>query len=132
MTDSDAILFANEAFYRAFADQDLKGLEALWADDAPVLCLHPGWPPLIGYEDVIDSFVRILEGGPPDIQMADPQVFRYGDTALVVCYEVIGNDRLIATNGFVQRGHIWRMVHHQAGPTMGVPEDQPEESGPVN
>ena len=42
MSDEDAILFANEAFYTAFAGHDLEALKSLWADDAPIMCLHPG------------------------------------------------------------------------------------------
>ena len=41
-----AVLFANEAFYRAFADRDMDAMAALWAADGPVACIHPGWPAL--------------------------------------------------------------------------------------
>jgi len=43
--DIQAALFANEAFYRAFADRDIDAMDALWARGEPVLCIHPGWPP---------------------------------------------------------------------------------------
>ena len=31
MSDTDAVLFANEAFYRAFADRDEASMDDLWA-----------------------------------------------------------------------------------------------------
>ena len=49
----DAVLFANEAFYRAFADRDIAAMEETWASEAPVACIHPGWSPVIGRERVL-------------------------------------------------------------------------------
>ena len=31
LADREAVLFANEAFYRAFADRDIDAMDALWA-----------------------------------------------------------------------------------------------------
>ena len=36
MSDADAVLFANEAFYLAFATRDFDAMAAVWADDEPV------------------------------------------------------------------------------------------------
>ena len=36
------MLFANEAFYRAFADRDMAAMDGVWAVHAPVACIHPG------------------------------------------------------------------------------------------
>ncbi|MBO0736369.1 MAG: nuclear transport factor 2 family protein, partial [Alphaproteobacteria bacterium] len=46
MTDYDAVLAANLEFYRAFAARDLAAMDVLWAQRAPVACLHPGWTAL--------------------------------------------------------------------------------------
>ena len=50
MHDRMALLFANEAFYAAFAGHDYAAMEALWARHAPVACIHPGWGVLEGRE----------------------------------------------------------------------------------
>ena len=86
MTDSDAVLAANLEFYRAFTARDLVAMEALWARQAPVGCIHPGWPALTDRDAVIDSWRGIL-GNPdaPRIACYDEQVLLYGDSALVVC-----------------------------------------------
>src|SRR5215468_8451467 len=60
MSEREALLFANEAFYQAFADRDIAAMEAAWASDGPIACIHPGWPPLAGREAVIESWRRIL------------------------------------------------------------------------
>ncbi|MEM9455179.1 MAG: nuclear transport factor 2 family protein [Myxococcota bacterium] len=39
-----------------------------------------------------------------------------GDTATVICEEVLGNARMAATNGLVREGTTWRMWHHHTSP----------------
>ena len=63
MSDEQAVLSANEAFYRAFAESDLPAMAALWSQRAPVACIHPGWNPLTDREAVMASWAGIL-GGP--------------------------------------------------------------------
>ena len=60
MSDHPAILFVNEAFYRAFADRDMDAMESLWSETAPLTCIHPGWGMLDGREDVMESWSAII------------------------------------------------------------------------
>ncbi len=67
--DQAALLFANETFYRAFAERDTALMNALWAEREPVTCLHPGWPPVEGRDSVLQSWQAILSGpASPDIE----------------------------------------------------------------
>jgi ketosteroid isomerase-like protein len=116
--DHDAILEANEAFYRAFRDGDTAAMDALWARRAEVACIHPGAAPLSGREAVIESWNEIL-GGPPPIHCVRPRVHQLGDTGFVICGERVPGGVLVATNIFVREDGAWRMVHHHAG--LGVP-----------
>ncbi|MBL8805334.1 MAG: nuclear transport factor 2 family protein [Rhodospirillales bacterium] len=111
-----AILFANEAFYRAFADRDFPAMSDLWAETAACVCIHPGWPALTGRREVLASWERILAGDTPAIDCRLPELHFAGETAFVVGYEVVGRDWLVATNAFVRERGRWRMVFHQAGP----------------
>jgi ketosteroid isomerase-like protein len=126
LSEHAAILFANEAFYRAFADRDLKAMEAAWSKEAPVTCLHPGWGVLAGRDEVLESWKRILENeSAPAIACRKPQVFLHGEVAMVICYEEIEGQFLVATNLFRHEGRQWRLIHHQAGPTaVRVVEDE--------
>ena len=126
MTDSRAVLATNEAFYRAFADGDIDAMEALWAEDVAVACIHPGWTPIAGRDAVMESW-RVILGHPPPIRLSEAEAFVLGETAFVICAEVIHDVLLVATNIFVIENDDWRMVHHQAGPTAAVPE--PDEEG---
>lgn len=128
MSEHAAILFANEAFYRAFADRDFKAMEEVWSKEAAVTCLHPGWGMLAGRPEVLESWKRILGNETsPTIFCRRPQVFLHGEVAMVICYEEIAGQFLVATNLFRHEGRQWRLVHHQAGPTaVRVIEDEPQ------
>jgi len=43
MTDRDAVLEANAAFYAAFESLDLKRMEEVWLRAPYIKCVHPGW-----------------------------------------------------------------------------------------
>jgi len=119
MTDSDAVLAANLEFYRAFATRDLQAMDALWARQAPVACIHPGWPALADRDAIIESWRGILSSPEsPRIVCYDERVFLYGDTALVVCEEELDGGTLVASNLFVREAEGWRIAHHQAGQLM--------------
>lgn len=127
--DRAAILFANDAFYAAFSARDMDQMAQVWAEGDGIACLHPGWPPLIGRDQVMDSWRSIL-GNPnsPTAAARAPRVVPQGqDGAMVICYEEISGQMLIATNGFVRQGDeklggSWKMCQHHAS---AVP--QPEE-----
>lgn len=123
----EAVLFANEAFYAAFASGDLAAMEGLWAEDVPVACIHPGWAPLTNREDIMASWRSILEGvRAPAIQFSLIGSFVYGEVGFVLCYEKVGDGVLVATNIFLSQAGSWKMVHHQAGPTVARPGDKIE------
>lgn len=117
-----AVLFANSAFYAAFASRDLAAMERIWAKDKPVSCTHPSWQPLRGRPEVMASWCAILTNpGAPRIRCRAEHATLYGDLAVVICLEQLDGEGgqkeyLTATNVFVRAGHIWMMVHHQAGP----------------
>ena len=117
-SDREAILFANDAFYAAFAGRDYATMDALWAD-GDVTCIHPGWPPLRGRDAVMTSWRDILAHEPPDVSAHRAEVSLQGGVAVVTCVELIpGPGRpqvLSATNVFVKQGHVWKVSHHQAG-----------------
>jgi hypothetical protein len=119
MTDNDAVLAANLAFYRAFAERDFGAMETLWARKAPVACTHPGWGPLTDRDEIMASWRGIL--GNPDSPRAacnDEEVFLWGEVAMVICEETLPEHTLTATNVFVREDGAWRIVHHHAGPVF--------------
>ena len=129
MSDLDALVFANEAFYQAFTDRDIDAMEALWAPTESVTCIHPGWGALSGREEVLESWAAIISNpDSPPIRSLAPHAVMHGDTGYVICFEEIAGQFLIATNVFIRDGRLWKMVHHQAGPTSVAPDTSEDDT----
>jgi ketosteroid isomerase-like protein len=116
---------ANARFYRALEELDLPAMDALWAHEGWVRCVHPGWDILVGWEAVRQSWEQIfastrwLRVTPTTIEAA-----LLGETGVVVCSENItattegdvGVAVAQATNLFRMTTAGWRMFHHHASP----------------
>lgn len=125
MSKEADVIAANEAFYEAFAERDVDAMDALWSSAASVACIHPGWAPLRGKEDVLESFRGIFANPRgPVVRASRATAHVLGDTAFVICFETVGGTRLVATNLFVLEDGEWLIVHHHAGP---VADDEPSE-----
>ena len=120
--DPHLALFANDAFYVAFATRDGAAMADIWSRLHPVSCIHPGWPALFGREAVVESWQRILANtDAPDVQVHNARAVLLDRMVNVLCYEVIGGQTLVATNCFVLEDGAPRLVHHQAGPCADPP-----------
>ncbi len=122
MSDREAILFANTAFYAAFSGRDYAAMETLWASEGDVGCVHPGWPPLKGRKAVLASWKNILGNeASPQVSARDAVVLYEGATTIVLCLEIVAEREgahpqvLSATNVFVKEGSVWKIAHHHAG-----------------
>lgn len=114
-----AVLIANASFYRAFSEGDAAAMADLWALRAPVACIHPGAPVLVGREAVLKSWRQILRTEQAfNLRCDSATVQLLGGVAIVLCYEGGQTEpsHLAATNVFVLEEGAWRMVHHHAGP----------------
>lgn len=132
MSRDAEILFANEAFYLAFANRDMAAMDALWALEAPVTCVHPGWEALRGRDAVMESWANILSHpSAPQVICRDVRVAIYGNVAQVLCFEVLEVGVLMAANLFVLESGSWRLAHHQASPLAEAPTfEDPEPEAP--
>jgi ketosteroid isomerase-like protein len=130
--DELAVLEANDGFYAAFAARDLARMDALWASERPVSCVHPGWSVLIGRVAVMDSWRAILRNDTVRIECSSASAYVAGDVAYVVCFEGAHGESpsLVATNVFGREQGTWKLVHHHAGHLAEAPPAPP--SGPSN
>ncbi len=128
------VLDANDAFYRAFARHDADAMAALWAEEHPVTCVHPGSDVLVGRDAVIASWRAVLvPGGAPDLSCSQAEAHVLGDVAFVTCHEVLrAGARLAATNVYARERGAWRIVHHQASPIAPGQVRAPRPTGPAN
>jgi len=136
MDDTQAVIAANEAFYRAFETLDVQEMEKVWLRASHIKCVHPGWPLLCGWGPIMTSWERIFAN---TISMRfTPTNIRIevsGSLAWVVLIEELesqGYDgpsraQILATNLFEKRDGQWFIVHHHASPilaTSSPPEEQ--------
>jgi ketosteroid isomerase-like protein len=130
----DEVRAVNEAFYRAFRERDAAAMERIWAEEAPVACIHPGLAPQLGREEVMRNWRGLLaHPRAPTLVCSQVRVHVLGTAAYVTCLEGTESQppRLVATNVFVLEQGRWRMVHHQAGPlAAGAPAPTPTPSEP--
>src|SRR5438067_11520305 len=117
------VIGANGAFYAAFNAKDPEAMDAVWAREATVTCIHPGWNVLTGRERVMESWRGIL-GNPnqPRIVAGGAEVELFGDCAVVTCRELVAGNPLAATNIFVREDGQWRLAHHHSGPVLRIDE----------
>ncbi len=122
MTDENALLAANSAYYQAFLDRDSAARAALWAQDG-VSCIHPGWPPLIGRRAVLASYGDIFRNPLQEpIGRSQETVLLGEGEGRVLCIETVGGAALAATNWFRRVEGRWLLLHHQASPAVAPRE----------
>ena len=125
MTNEKKAQLANESFYEAFNKRDIEGMKQIWGKDECITCVHPGWPPLKGFEPILNSWAGIFENsGDMEIRISDVQVRASEGLAWVSCTEKLFTiaesgvlaSQVFATNLFQVEGDTWKMVMHHASP----------------
>src|ERR1700752_4391017 len=88
MSDREAVLEANRAFYRAFESLDVAQMERVWLRDQRIVCVHPGWRRLSGWGPIMTSWERIFQSAfEMRFELGDPQVTVSGNLAVVLVEE---------------------------------------------
>ena len=84
------VLSVNEMFYKALGSRNLGLMEEAWIKNPRAKCVHPGWPILLGWEAIKQSWKNIFDsGGPTKIQISNVNVEMSGDLAWITCIEHI-------------------------------------------
>ena len=75
-------------------------------------------------QEIFKSWEAILMNAEsPEIKCRDARVHVYGDVASVICFEELPTGTLVTTNIFHREENVWKMIHHQAGPTSASPSE---------
>lgn len=126
----NAVLDANEEFYRALQSLDLKAMKQVWLHKDWVFCTHPGWRGITGWEGILSSWEGIFTNTRKlRIQLQQVALQLYGSIAWLTCIEEITSDSdagltaslAQATNIYMKVGQQWKLVHHHASPVPVVP-----------
>ncbi len=130
--ETQAVVAANEAFYRAFETLDLAQMAAVWADHERVTCVLPGWKLARGHASVMASWEAMFKNTSHiRFSLSDVHVQLGGALAVVTLIENVdsANDdneyrvSLPGTNVFERIDGRWRLVHHHASPIALSPPE---------
>lgn len=126
--DSAGLEAANARFYEALERADLDAMEALWAHDDDVHCVHPGAELISGWGAVRRSWAAVFASGQYlQLIITDVHGRLLAGTGVVTCTENaltglpgggLAGGRSLATNVFVWDDREWRMVAHHASPVL--------------
>ena len=128
--ETEAILSANERFYRAFEKLDMPAMADLWAKRDYVKCIHPGWGLLVGWDAVRASWEIIFRNtGEIRFTLTDVQVEHRGHLAWITLTENIltqiegrvAATAVLATNVLEKTPAGWLMIHHHASHLLMPP-----------
>ena len=122
----EEIKTANQRFYDAFGALDIDQMERVWEPSERAMCVHPGWPALVNWELIRQSWERIFDNTTLmhfNVKYLNASV--QGDCGWVTCVENISsvlqgtasNFGILATNIFVRTPLGWRMIAHHASPS---------------
>ena len=123
----EAVKAANQRFYDAFGALDIRQMEEICEMSGEALCVHPGWGPLIGWENIRASWAGIFDNTMlMHFNIRYMNVVVRGDAAWVTCVENISsvlqgrasNFGVLATNIFVRTSQGWKLSSHHASPSM--------------
>ena len=130
--EREAVLAANRAFYRAFAERDVEAMDQIWAPTGAMVCLHPGQSPLQGRAEIMASWRGILRHPEsPKVRCTEEWVVGRPGLAIVVCREILPEGQLMATNTFARQSDGWRLIGHHSGPVPPVETERPVTAGPT-
>lgn len=124
---------AENAFYSAIHRGDIEAFMAVWSEDEEILCILPGGPRIIGYNDIRETWRHILENDQRFGIRVDHQVVLSGALVTVHNLQVtvtLTNDQgvqrvpVLATNIFSRGPSGWRLMVHHASPIMSNDEDE--------
>ncbi len=117
---------AEAAFYEALETGDLEAMMEVWADDEEVVCVHPGGPRIAGYDQVRESWARILAQGERLKIDVSEQVYLQGVmVSLHSLHERVSQGEeprqvVVTTNVYLRTGGGWRMIAHHASLAPGI------------
>ena len=131
MIKEELAIEVNKKFYEAFNARDLDAMKSVWSSRENVICVHPGWDPLNGFEPIMESWQGIFKNsGNMDIQVSDVTVTASEDLAWVSCvenlYTIASNgvlaSKVFSTNLFQINEGSWKMIMHHASPMPSLRE----------
>ena len=122
------------AFYEALESANLEAMMEVWADDEEIVCVHPGWPRLAGYQQIRDNWAQIFRSGERLKVHLSEQVCVQGmmlsvhslHENILVAGEPRARAPVVTTNVYLRSAGGWRMVVHHGSIAPQAASAEPE------
>ncbi len=106
----------------------------VWAEDEEIVCVHPGWPRLTGYEQIRENWAQIFRSGERLKVHLSAQVCVQGmmlsvhslHENILVAGEPKARPPVVTTNVYLRTATGWRMVVHHGSIAPPAARVEPE------
>jgi len=122
------------AFYEALEAADLEAMMEVWAEDEEIVCVHPGWPRLAGYQQIRDNWAQIFRSGERLKVHLSAQLYVQGlmlsvhslHENILVAGEPKARAPVVTTNVYLRSAGGWRMVVHHGSIALQAAPAEPD------
>jgi len=122
------------AFYEALEAANLDAMMEVWAEDEEIVCVHPGWPRLAGYQQIRDNWAQIFRSGQRLKVHLSEHLCVQGmmltvhslHENILVAGESKARAPVVTTNVYLRTAGGWRMVVHHGSIAPQAARVEPE------
>lgn len=127
MITRESLLEVNKNYYKAFENFDLDTMSQIWSNTDDVICIHPGWDILVGWEKVRESWKKIfMEETLLKFTIRNPNTIIWNDIGIVSCIEeifissrdTISQTFIATTNLFKNTSDGIKLFYHHSSPVL--------------
>lgn len=127
MITKEILLEVNKNYYKAFENFDLELMSQVWANTNDVVCIHPGWEILIGWEKVRegwnkifmdDSFLKFTIRNTNTIILDNIGIVSCIEEIFVSAKDTISQTFIATTNLFKETQDGLKLFYHHSSPVL--------------
>lgn len=127
MITKDALLEINKSYYKAFENFDIETMAQIWSNTDDVVCIHPGWDILVGWEKVKEGWNKIfMEETLLKFTIRNPNVIIRDKVGIISCIEeifissreTISQTFIATTNLYQETTNGLKLFYHHSSPVL--------------
>lgn len=127
MITRDIMLEINKNYYKAFENFDLQLMSQIWANTDDVVCIHPGWDILVGWEKVREGWSKIfMDDAYLKFTLRNTNTIILNNIGIVSCIEeifvssqdTISQTFVATTNLFKETEDGLKLFYHHSSPVL--------------
>ncbi|MEJ5305879.1 MAG: nuclear transport factor 2 family protein [Ignavibacteria bacterium] len=127
MITRDILLEINKNYYKAFENFDLQLMSQIWANTDDVVCIHPGWDILVGWEKVREGWSKIfMDDAYLKFTLRNTNTIILNNIGIVSCIEeifvssqdTISQTFVATTNLFQETEDGLKLFYHHSSPVL--------------